>query len=159
MRFHLLSISALALAAFAVGAGPYDIELFPTPKAPDAKGEARLLFADSPFGVATTADGHAVYDVKVTLQGLPSVSSLGGYTAYVAWAATPELNQWTRLGTVTNGTSIVGKAEYNKFLLVIAAESTATPAKHAGPIVLHGTSPSGWLQSFLSHPLFRNGSP
>jgi hypothetical protein len=43
----------------------------------------------------------------------------------------------------------------NKFLLVITAEADSAPAEHAGPTVLHGTSPSGWLQSFLTHPLFR----
>ena len=49
----------------------------------------------------------------------------------------------------------VGHAELNKFLLVITAEAEAQPASRTGPTVLHGTSPSGWLQSFLSHPLFR----
>ena len=49
----------------------------------------------------------------------------------------------------------LGQAEMNKFLLVITAEADSAPKKHAGPTVLHGTSPSGWLQSFLNHPLFR----
>ena len=56
---------------------------------------------------------------------------------------------------MTNGTSTVGPAELNKFLLVITAEPDSAAATHAGPTVLHGTSPSGWLQSFLTHPLFR----
>jgi hypothetical protein len=59
---------------------------------------------------------------------------------------------------VTNGKTTVGRAELDKFLLVVAAESSATSA-HAGPTVLHGNSPSGWLQSFLSHPLFRGIPP
>jgi hypothetical protein len=49
----------------------------------------------------------------------------------------------------------VGPVELNKFLLIITAEADTTGAAHAGPTVLHGTSPSGWLQSFLTHPLFR----
>ena len=48
----------------------------------------------------------------------------------------------------------------NKFLLVITAEAEQPLRRsHAGPTVLHGTSPSGWLQSFLSHPLFRGIPP
>jgi hypothetical protein len=135
--------------------GPYDIALFNTAKASKAKGKARLVSAESPFGIAVTADGHARYDVHIDVTGLPSPSTLGAYKAFVAWEVSPDLSQWTRLGSVQNGTSIVGTAELNKFLLVITAEASADPAEHAGPTVLHGTSPSGWLQSFLSHPLFR----
>ena len=50
--------------------GPFDIPLFNTPKAPDARGAARLVYAPSPFGVAVTADGHARYDVQVDVTGL-----------------------------------------------------------------------------------------
>ena len=51
---------------------------------------------------------------------------LGKYTAYVAWAATPDLTQWARLGTVSNGTSRVGPVDFNKFLFVISAEASDT---------------------------------
>ena len=140
-------------------AGPFDIALFSTPAAPTARGSARLVYAGSPFGVAVTVDGVASYDVQLQLSGLPDASSLGAFTTYVAWSATTDLSQWHRLGTVTNGTTTVGHAELNKFLLVITAEAEAQPASRTGPTVLHGTSPSGWLQSFLSHPLFRGVPP
>jgi hypothetical protein len=155
-RWAVGVIAAAALAA--ATEGPYDIALFNTPKAPTAKGGARLVFAQSPFGVAVTADGHASYDVQLDVSGLPDAPSLGPYTTYVAWATTTDLSKWIRLGAVTNGKTTVGRAELDKFLLVIAAESSATSA-HAGPTVLHGNSPSGWLQSFLSHPLFRGIPP
>jgi hypothetical protein len=135
--------------------GPYDIALFTTAQAPKAKGKARLVSAESPFGIAVTADGRARYDFHIDVAGLPDPSTLGAYEAYVAWAVSPDLSKWTRLGTVRNGTSTVGTADLDKFLLVITAEASAEPEEHAGPTVLHGTSPSGWLQSFLSHPLFR----
>ena len=135
--------------------GPYDIALFNTPKSTTATGQARLVFASSPMDVAVTADGHARYDARVTVKGLPAPATLGAYTAYVAWAVTPDLTQWHRLGTVRNGTTMVGTADFNKFLFVITAEANATPDTHHGPVVLHGTSPSGWLQTFLTHPLFR----
>ncbi|HEY2165240.1 MAG TPA: hypothetical protein VGH04_14675 [Gemmatimonadaceae bacterium] len=150
------AVAAAILAATA--RGPYDIALFNTPKAPAASGSARLVFAQSPFGVTVTADGHASYDIQITASGLPPADSLGTYTTYVAWAASTDLSRWVRLGAVTNGQNTVGRAELDKFLLVIAAESSMTSA-HAGPTVLHGNAPSGWLQSFLSHPLFRGIPP
>jgi hypothetical protein len=135
--------------------GPFDIALFNTPKVPKAEGKARLVFAESPFGVAVTADGHARYDARITVAGLPAPSTLGAYSAYVAWAVTPDLKEWKRLGVVHNGENTVGSATFNKFLLVITAEASAEPESHTGPTILHGTSPSGWLQNFMTHPLFR----
>jgi hypothetical protein len=149
------AIGALAAAA----TGPFDIPLFSTAKAPDAKGSARLVFATSPFGVAVTADGHARYNVQIEATGLPNPATLGSFTTYVAWATSTDLAYWIRLGVVKNGQSLVGPVELNKFLLVVTAESGDTPTTHSGPTVLHGTSPSGWLQNFLTHPLFRGVPP
>jgi hypothetical protein len=136
-------------------AGPFDILLFPTATVPAATGSARLVFVESPYGVAVTEDGRASYDVQIIAANLPPPSRLGPYSSFVAWAVTPDLAQWTRLGTVTNGKTSVGPVQLNKFLLVVSAEASATSATQSGPTVLHGTSPSGYLQSFLSHPLFR----
>lgn len=150
----------LALAATSVGPkpGPYDMALAPGPAAPTARGSARLLFADSPFGVAATADGRLRFDIRVTASGLPAPSALGAFRTYVAWEVSTDLADWRRLGTISNGVSTVGVADRNKFLFVITAEADTAPATHSGPTVLHGTSPSGWLQRFLGHPLFR-GAP
>src|SRR5271163_2874487 len=125
------------------------MKLLPGPAAPNAAGTGHLVFAPSPFGIATTADGHAVYDIRVTAAGLPTPSSLGAYKAYVAWAVTSDLTHWTRLGTVANGNSTVGPVDLNKFLVVVTAESSPTSTTHDGPTVLHGSSPSAWLQSFI----------
>jgi hypothetical protein len=135
------------------------MKLLPTPAAPNAAGTGRLVFVPSPFGVATTADGHSVYDIQITAAGLPAPSTLGAYTAYVAWAVTSDLSGWTRLGALTNGTSTIGPVSLNKFLVVVTAERSPTSATHDGPTVLHGTSPSAWLQSFISHPMFRGMPP
>ncbi len=157
----VVRISGVVLAALLVVAsdGPFDIPLFNTPKAPTAAGHARLVYAESPFGVAVAADGRAIYDVQVDASGLPAPGTLGAYTTYVAWATTTDLARWDRLGTVANGRVTVGHATLNKFLFVITAEANASVTAHTGPIVLHGTSPSGWLQTFLSHPLFRGLPP
>jgi hypothetical protein len=147
-RFLLAAVLLLPL-------GPYDIKLLNTPRTPTAQGTARLVFAQSPFGVTVTADGRSSYEVQLSLTGLPEPASLGPYKTYVAWAATTDLSKWHRLGPVTNGNSTVGQIELNKFMLVITAEANATPAAKKGPTVLHGISPSGWLQSLTTHPLFR----
>lgn len=150
--------SLLAASSLGVGpgrAGPYDILLSPGAAVPGARGNARLLFADSPFGVAATADGRLSYDVRITAQGLPDPGTLGTYRAYIAWEVTTELTEWHRLGVVGNGTTTVGQADWNKFLLVVTAEPDSATTTHSGPTVLHGTSPSTWLQRFLTHPLFR----
>lgn len=146
---------ATILVGGALASGPYDIILLNTPKVPTARGEARLLWASSPFGVAVTADGYARYDVRISASGLPDPSTLGAYSAFVAWEVSTDLSQWTRLGPVTNGETVVGEARSNKFILVITAEQSDTTSVHAGPTVLHGLSPSGWIQAFGSHPLFR----
>jgi hypothetical protein len=153
--FFLGVFAAASLGAAAGPDGPYDITLHPTAAAPGASGHARLVYAASPFGIAVTADGRARYDVQVTAIGLHGADSSGAPVAYVAWATSTDLSKWVRLGTVSNGTTTVGHVDMNKFLLVITAERDSVVRAHAGPTVLHGTSPSGWLQSFLSHPLFR----
>lgn len=153
-RRRLVALAG-GIALLVPTAGPYDIDLLPTPAAPYAEGHATLIPPGSPFGVGVTEDGHATYRVRISASRLPRPDSLGRFSAYVAWAATPDLSQWVRLGTVGNGTFVVGPVELNKFLLVITAEADSASGSHAGPTVLHGTSPSGWLQSFLTHPLFR----
>lgn len=166
----LLPCAALAAAYGSAGAqlmtpharaatGPFEIALFPTGAAPGARGFARLVYAASPFGIAVTTDGRARYDVQISAAQLPRPDSLGQFTAYVAWAASSDLTEWHRLGVVTNGDATVGPAELNKFLLVVTAEADSAPATRRGPVVLRGTSPSSWLQSFLTHPLFRGVSP
>jgi hypothetical protein len=140
-------------------ATPFEIPLRGTPTAPTAKGSARLQYAASPFGIAVTADGRSRYDVRFELSGLPEPSSLGQYTAYVAWMAATDLGMWHRLGTVRNGTTVVGQAELNKFLVVITAESDSLGPARKGPTILHGPSPSTWLQNMLTHPMFRGIPP
>ena len=152
---HLRTLTTLVAVGALLALGPYDIILLNTPKTPTAKGTARLVWAQSPFGVTVTADGRASYDIQLSLTGLAEPSSLGPYTTYIAWAATTNLDKWYRLGVVRNGNTTVGKVELNKFMLVITAEATTTPAERKGPTVLHGISPSGWLQSMITHPLFR----
>jgi len=134
---------------------PWDMPLFAAPSAGSASGSARLVYAASPFGVAVTADGRSRYDVQIITKNLPAPETFGAYHAFVVWAVTPDLAEWRRLGALGKGVTTVGEIDWNKFLLVIQAAPDSGTATHAGPTVLHGTSPSGWLQIFMNHPLFR----
>lgn len=154
----LLGLAVLAAPGHLVAQGPgtpWEMPLRPGPEAPAAGGEARLRFAPSPFGVAVTADGRHRYDILITARNLPEPASLGPYAVLVAWETPRDLSSWHRLGVVRNGTSLVGTADHNKFLLVITAEPDSLGPTRTGPTVLHGMSPSGWLQQFLTHPMFR----
>lgn len=154
-RTPLVAILAVGtLTSVGPRLGPFDIPLFPTPAVPQAQGRARLVFADSPFGVAFTADGHAQYDVQITAANLPAPSTLGRYSVYQAWAVTPDLTQWDRLGLVSNGTTTVGSVDFNKFVMVIIAASDSASTSHDGTAVLHGISPSGLLQQMFIEPQF-----
>ena len=63
-----------------------------------------LLPPSSPFGIAVTPAGEHQYDVLFDLRDLPDPPALGPYTAYVAWATTPQLDPVVKLGAVRNGT-------------------------------------------------------
>jgi hypothetical protein len=154
-RTPLAAVVALGtLTSLGPRLGPYDILLFATPAAPQAQGRAWLVFADSPFGVAFTADGHAQYDIQIKASNLPVPSRLGKYSVYQAWAVSPDLTHWDRLGVVTNGTTKVGSVDFNKFIVVVIAASDSASTSHDGTTVLHGTSPSGWLQQMFTEPEF-----
>ncbi len=151
-----LALSGLLLLG---GGGPYDVLLLPTRAAPEAGGQARLQYADSPFGVAVTAEGVARWTVRFTVHGLPPAATLDGAQGYVAWAASPDLAEWDRLGTLTNGTTTLGHVARNKFLVIVTAEPETLATARRGRTVLSGRSPSSWMQSLLTHPLFRGIPP
>lgn len=136
----------------------YRIDLIATEHAPGAKGVARLRPAPTPFGLPVTVDGRVVWAAEVTAEGLPAPASLGAYTVFVAWAATPNLDEVRRLGALANG-SATGELAWNKFLIFVSAEQSATANRWGGPIVLRGMSASGYLQNFSAHPLFNGGVP
>src|SRR5687768_1403122 len=62
----------------------YCIDLVAVPDFPDATGTIELGRARSPFGAAVSRNGNQLYDLTMTLAGLPEPHSLGGYSAYVA---------------------------------------------------------------------------
>lgn len=137
----------------------YRIDLAATERVAGATGIAWLRPPQSAFGVSVSEDGSFVYDLQVTVSRLPAPQTLGPYSVYVAWVATPNLDQLQRLDTVSAARPASGQVAWNKFMVFVTAEVAAVGRRWSGPIVLRGMSASGYLQNFSSHPLFSGGVP
>lgn len=109
-------------------------------------GLVELGRARSPYDVALTSEGSTRYQATVVLNDLPAPSTLGPYTSYVAWAAPPSLTPMVRLGTVGNGRHVLGEIRWDKFVVMVSAERSATASQQAGRVVLRGLSPSVRMQ-------------
>jgi FtsP/CotA-like multicopper oxidase with cupredoxin domain len=124
----------------------YCIELLPAAEIDAPSGIARLLPPSTPFGIAVTRAGEPQHDVAFTLRSLPAPSSLGKYSVFMAWAATPQLRPVVKLGEVRAGTVRLGRVPFDRFLLLITAESSARETEPRGRLVLRGTSASMRMQ-------------
>ena len=124
----------------------YCIELVPAVGIRTGSGRVELGRAPGPFTVDATADGQLRYTPSLTLSGLPTPSSLGRYSVYVAWVATPTMDRVSRLGVVANGRTILPAVALDKFTIFITAEASAAVADMRGRLVLRGMSPSTRLQ-------------
>ena len=119
------------------------IALYPTPALHPAAGSALLRWDPGPFGVSVTRSGSQRYRLEVEIAGLPEPDSLGPYRAYVAWATTPLMSPVVRLGEVGNGRfPDLGPVAFDKFILLVSAESSPDAGSRAGRLVLRGASPS-----------------
>ncbi len=124
----------------------YCIELLPAAGIDQGAGVARLVPPATPFGIAVTPAGEQLHDIAFALRDLPDPATLGPYTAYVAWATTPQLAPEMRLGVVANGEVVHGRVPYDRFLILITAEGSAAAPARAGRLVLRGTSASVRMQ-------------
>ncbi|MEO7964278.1 MAG: multicopper oxidase domain-containing protein, partial [Gemmatimonadaceae bacterium] len=124
----------------------YCMELLARPGAGDAGGTLQLGRATSPFDVSLTVDGSQRYNVTAQLHDLPPPSSLGPYSAYVAWVSPPSLTPTRRLGVVRNGRTALGEIALDKFLVFVSAERSADASEQRGKVVLRGLSPSIRMQ-------------
>ena len=93
-----------------------------------------------------SADGHLRYTPTVMLSGLPRPASLGRYTAFVAWVASPTMDVVQRLGVVDNGRTVLPAISLDKFFVLVTAEASARPTDMRGRLLLRGMSPSTRLQ-------------
>ncbi len=123
-------------------------------------GTATLTPARSPFGLATTKDGHSIFTVDVEVPVLPPANAFrADATTYVAWVTTAQLDRIERLGAVVAGAKTRGRVAMNKFMVVITAEPAVSGARWTGPIVMRGTSASSYLTNFSGHTMFSGGVP
>ena len=137
-------------AASPVGQTPTDLfcfDLHATAAARDAGGIVELGRVPGPFGVTVTAEGRHVHNLTAWLRGLPDPADLGPYESYVAWATTPTLDPVIRLGPVGNGRNPLGRISFNKFLILVTAEVSATAGEREGRLVLRGRSPSSLMEA------------
>ncbi|MBI4545851.1 MAG: hydantoinase B/oxoprolinase family protein, partial [Gemmatimonadetes bacterium] len=126
----------------AASADLYCIPLLPAPDFPQASGMAEMERVPAPFGMAVTPQGEPLYELRVSVAGLEAPERLGAYRSYIAWATTPLLRPWIKLGEVANGRAAVGRIALDKFLVLVSAEASAGTLERQGPILLRGTSPS-----------------
>ena len=111
-----------------------------------ATGVVELGWVAGPFTIPVSHDGRLRYSPTTILAGLPALSSLGEYTTYVAWVATPLMHPVTKLGPVVNGRTRLPSIDLDKFVILVTAESSPDVPEPAGRVVLRGASPSTRLQ-------------
>lgn len=151
---YALGLSALSVAFLGALPGPepgsfcrasrndapsrdlYCIELTPAPDYPDIHGVATLGRAPSPFGIAVTPDGVQRFQLSLSITGLPET-----HPTYLAWVTTPTFDTVIRLGPVKNGENRLAELAFNKFLVLVSAESADTVTTRRGPLILRGGSP------------------
>ena len=137
----------------APGPDPFFVPLYPTAHANFASGAVELRFAESPFGVTVTENGHHLYEAELVTRSLPRDGR-----ALVVWAATPNLDQVARLGTIGEDGRLSARIAFNKFLVFVTAEASADVERWSGPILLRGISPSGRMHTMAGHGPFQ-GEP
>lgn len=132
---------------------PDTIGLIGTARASGARGHVRITSQPTPFTFSVTVDGNLLLDLDFVVEGLLDPAPLGGDT-YVAWVASPQLDTYQRIGPLENHARASGSTHLNKWLAIVTVENGTGGERPAGPIVAHGLSPSGRLQSFQGHELF-----
>ena len=145
---------ALCELATSGGATPpqYCAPLIPGKAAGDARGLMMLNLATSPFGVTVTADGRYIYDVRLRILGLER--SPGVF--YVVWAITPDLDKRKKLALVDDESTASGRLDWNRFMVVVTAETSPDLDTWQGPILFTAASPSGKMQTMAGEEILWN---
>ena len=117
-----------------------------------AAGLGEVTFPDSPFGVTLAEDGSYVLDVWLSVERLMAPRE----GVYVGWLTTPNLDKVERIGALADGDPLRGRAQWNKFLLVVTLEPADDPgaAMWTGPVVMRGMSRSGQMHTMAGHGAF-----
>jgi suppressor of ftsI len=120
----------------------YCTTLIPVPGLDTLAGRVELGRLPGPFTVAVTPDGRPVYRPIAHVSGLPAPRSLGRYTTYIAWAASPTMYPIEKLGRIGNGRTELEPIDLDPFVFMITAEASDRVTMPTGRLVLRGGSPS-----------------
>ena len=123
----------------------YCIELFPHGDG-ERVGSRRAGPRCGPFTSRRPRKAHCGTRRRSLLAGLPAPSSLGRYAVYVVWAATPSMDRVRRLGVATAGRTRLAVIDFDKFVILVSAERSASVREPLGRIVLRGMSASTRLR-------------
>src|SRR6266550_7619098 len=97
----------------------YCLVLVASPDIAGVSGRVELGRAPGPFTIDVTAAGRTRYAPTIALTGLPAPATLGHYTSYVAWVATPVMYPIVRLGAVGNGSHQLTPIDLDKFVVLV----------------------------------------
>lgn len=132
--------------AYAASGDLHCFALLPVPGIDRASGRVELARVPGPFTVAVTPQGVPIVTPVITLAGLPDPATLGPYSTYVAWVASPMMYPVTSLGPVSVGRTQVLPIAIDPFVVLITAESSPNATHPSHRVVLRGASPSTRLQ-------------
>ncbi len=147
--------AACSVTPMGPGAPYYAIELVATGRVPgtrQAKGQARVAFARSAFGLAVNSSGQYVYDLSVEFSGLTPREG-----DFVVWVAKADLSEIRAVGTLGESSDLAARVDWNKFLVVVTLEASDAPPGETwqGPIVFRGMSRSGRMHTMAGHGPFQ----
>ncbi len=132
----------------------YRVKLVPTGRIPGtrlAQGYSDVSFRRSPFGISLTKSGSYNYELDISFTGV----GYRGPGHFVAWVATPELDEVRLIGILDRDYRTSGTVEWNKFLVIITLEATDEPGgRWQGPVVARGISRSGLMHTMAGHGPF-----
>ncbi len=129
---------------------PIRIEMTPTRRAGGARAVYEMRFSSSTFGVAVSEAGHYMYDVEVSVTGLPERAG----AVFVVWAATSNLEEWINLGPITNDQPVAGQVGWNKFIVFVTAERSVDADSWSQEFYFSALSPSSRMHTMMGHGPF-----
>ena len=118
------------------------MELVAAPGFSGASGRLELGHVPGPFTMAVTPEGRTRFQLILSAAGLPPPSSLGDFTTYVAWVATPTMDSIVSQGAVSNGRTRLGVVDLEKFTFLVTAERNPHGRRPGTRIVLRAQSPA-----------------
>ncbi|MBI4502400.1 MAG: hypothetical protein HY700_14720 [Gemmatimonadetes bacterium] len=130
------------------------VDLQPTGSVATASGTIELKPLMSPFGVSVTPDGRYIFDATINVKNLPEPSSLGPYTVWLVWVATPSLDKIQNLGVIKPGQPVTARVDFTKMMYIVSAEQTAKLDRFKGQLVLVGRSASARVQNLAGCDIY-----